>query len=74
MAQNSILITMPSSVIAGMSYNVATSTLRVTFVSGRVYEYKKVPEHIYQDMKRSDSKGTYLNQHIKGNYDFKKIS
>jgi hypothetical protein len=64
---------MPSSVIAGMSYNELSTTLRVTFVSGQVYEYKNVPEQVYLDMKRSGSKGTYLNQHIKGNYPFKKI-
>ena len=64
---------MPSSVIAGMSYNAPASTLRVTFVSGRVYEYKNVPEQVYLDMKRSGSKGTFLNQHIKRNFPFKKV-
>lgn len=64
---------MPSSVVAGMSYNAAASTLRVTFVSGRVYEYRNVPEQVYREMKTSGSKGIYLNRYIKGNYDFKKI-
>ncbi len=64
---------MPSSVILKMSYDVAASTLRIIFVSGVIYDYKKVPEEIYLAMKSSGSKGTYLNQHIKGHYAFEKI-
>jgi len=64
---------MPSSVIAGLSYNAPASTLRVVFVSGRVYEYRNVPGEVYREMKRAGSKGTYLNRYIKGNYNFKKI-
>jgi hypothetical protein len=64
---------MPSTVIASMDYNPETSTLRVTFVSGMIYEYKDVPEEIYIAMKTSGAKGIYLNQHIKGKYPFEKI-
>ena len=64
---------MPSSVIANMIYDAASATLRVVFVSGAVYEYRKVPAAIYNAMKTSKSKGTYLNQYIKPNYSFKKI-
>jgi hypothetical protein len=64
---------MPSSVIAAIIYNSALSTLRIIFVSGAIYDYKNVPEKVYQAMKASDSKGTYLNEHIKGNYEFEKI-
>ena len=64
---------MPSTVIASMKYIASTCALQVTFVSGLIYEYQNVPEQVYLDMKRSGSKGTYLNQHIKKNYSFKKI-
>ena len=64
---------MPSSVIAHMVYEAASATLRVIFVSGAVYEYKKVPASVYDEMKSAFSKGVYLNKHIKGNYPFKKI-
>jgi hypothetical protein len=64
---------MPSSVIAKMSYDPASNTLRVIFVSGMIYDYKKVPERVYLAMKNAPSKGTYLNQHIKGTYAFRKI-
>jgi hypothetical protein len=65
---------MPSSVIAQIVYIAASSALRVTFVSGLIYEYQNVPEKVYKEMKAASSKGTYLNQHIKGHYDFKKLN
>ena len=64
---------MPSTVISYMTYDVATATLRVTFVSGMIYEYKEVPEEIYIAMKTSGARGIYLNRHIKGKYPFEKI-
>jgi hypothetical protein len=64
---------MPSSVVAAIKYNVALSRLRVIYVSGMVYDYKDVPEEVYLTMKTSFSKGAFLNQHIKGKYEFEKI-
>ena len=64
---------MPSSVVAAMQYNAATSTLRIIYVSGDVYDYKNVPEKVYNEMKAYASKGTFLNKRIKPNYDFEKI-
>ena len=65
---------MPSSVILHASYNKYTSTLKVTFVSELVYEYKNVPEEIYNAMITSASKGIYFNRHIKGQYEFNKVN
>ena len=64
---------MPSSVVARYSYNSDTQVLRVVFVSGLVYDYKNVPEAVYQAMKAAVSKGTFLNTEIKGKYDFEKV-
>ena len=64
---------MPSSVVATIRYDVNSSTLRVVYVSGAVYDYKKVPEEIYNEMKKAFSKGEFLNKQIKPNYEFKKI-
>jgi len=59
---------MPSSVILHFEYNQHKATLRVRFVSGVLYEYKDVPEETYRAMKKAFSKGTFLNQFIKGQY------
>lgn len=64
---------MPSNVVASANYDVETSTLRITFVSGLIYDYKQVPKEIYEAMMKSGSKGVYLNNNIKGKYDFQKI-
>jgi len=47
---------MPSSVVASIQYNASSSTLRVTYVSGIVYDYKNVPEEVYAAMKIAFSK------------------
>ena len=41
---------MPSSVVAAIRYNDTTSTLRVIYVSGSIYDYKQVPEKVYKEM------------------------
>jgi hypothetical protein len=64
---------MQSSVIADFKYNAKNELLRVTFVSGMVYDYKNVPENVVAEMKTAASKGTYLNRCIKGKFMFKKI-
>ncbi|PWV47639.1 KTSC domain-containing protein [Chitinophaga sp. S165] len=57
-----------------MHYDRDTATLRVIFVSGLIYDYKNVPEEVYQAMKTSFSKGIYLNKHIKGHYEYEKVN
>ena len=64
---------MPSAVISTINYDTATSTLRITFVSGMIYDYKNVPQEIYHALKTSGAKGIYLNQHIKSKYLFEKV-
>jgi hypothetical protein len=64
---------MPSSVVSSMKYFPETAVLRVRFVSGLEYEYFKVPEKIYKEMRTSGSWGRYLNRYIKKQFAFKKI-
>ena len=69
-----IMLIMPSTVIQNIRYNPISYTLRITFISGTVYDYLDVPPEIYVAMKASGSKGTYLNTHIKGHFNFRKIT
>ena len=64
---------MPSSVIAAIHYDVETSTLRIMYVSGSIYDYKNVPEEIYIALKTSRLKGVYLNQYIKDRFTFERV-
>lgn len=63
---------MPSSVIESIKYDPVKEILRVVFLSGSVYDYKKVPASVYQAMKAATSKGTFLNRKIKGYFDYEK--
>jgi len=65
---------MPSSVVSKMSYFPKSKVLRITYVSGTIYDYKDVPEDVYEAMREAFSKGTFLNEHIKGNFDFEKVN
>ncbi len=65
---------MPSRVISEIHYDHASSTLRIIFVSGLIYDYKNVPEKIYKELKSSGAKGIYLNQHIKPHFTYERIS
>lgn len=65
---------MPSSVVAAIQYDAKSSTLRITYVSGMIYDYENVPENLYEAMKKTFSKGAFLNHHIKGKYQYKKIN
>ena len=64
---------MPSSVISAIAYDASTETLRVTYVSGIAYNYKKVPAAVHQELKSVVNKGTYLNFHIKGKYEHQRV-
>ena len=64
---------MPSSVVAAIRYDADSSRLRVIYISGNIYDYKKVPEEVYNKMKAASSKGEFLNKEIKPNYEFEKI-
>jgi hypothetical protein len=64
---------MPSTVVARMDYDEATRILRITFVSGLVYDYLEVPKDVYVSMKESGSKGIFLNRNIKNKYHFRKV-
>ncbi|WP_291907291.1 KTSC domain-containing protein [Chitinophaga sp. CB10] len=64
---------MPSTVVAHFSYLPEAATLRVIYVSGKVYDYLHVPLHVYEEMKQAFSKGTYLNKNIKGKYAYRQV-
>jgi len=48
--------------------------LIVEYLSGTKYRYKKVPKKLYDVMLESDSKGRFMNNSIKGKFDYEKIS
>ena len=45
----------------------------VQFKNGTEYLYEGVPRDVYEDMKKSESVGKFLNQVIKGQYKYRKL-
>jgi len=62
-----------SSNIADIGYDPSTMTLEVGFLNGGVYQYFDVPEAVYEEFMRAESKGRFLHAHIKGNYRYAKV-
>lgn len=60
------MITMVSSQIAAIGHDKDTSTLRVQFVRGGVYDYAHVDEELFNRLLHSESIGKTFAQLIKG--------
>ena len=53
------------------------NVLRVEFKTGAAYDYKGVPAEVHRDLMQSNSKGRFLDQHIKkppGKYPFEPVA
>ncbi len=62
-----------SSNIVAIGYEEDEKQLHVQFNSGAEYVYDDVPAEVYQAFLDADSKGRYLNEYVKGVYEFKKL-
>lgn len=65
---------MPSSVIRRFSYDEAARRLRVTFVSGDVYDYDAVPPDVVEDFRASGSKGRFFGPNIRDRYAYRRVA
>ena len=67
-------IPVSSSNIRSIGYDSQSAILEVEFTSGDVYRYFDVPEHLYQQFLHTSSHGQFLNDYIRYNYRYQKIS
>lgn len=63
-----------SSSLRSVGYDAATETLEVEFTGGGVYEYRSVPEAVYQALLSAPSLGTYFHENIRDRYPYNKLS
>ncbi len=54
--------------------NATQLKLFVRFHSGGLYVYRKVPAALVQDFIAAESSGSFLNQNIKGKFEYEKIA
>lgn len=69
---NRILVN--SSNIRSIGYDNQSSILEVEFTSGDIYRYFGMPEYLYQQFLNASSHGQFLNDNIRHNYRYQKIS
>ena len=59
-----------SSFITEIGYSEDTKTLLVEFKNGKGAFYSDVPREVYEEFIKAPSLGSFLNQYIKGKYEF----
>ncbi len=57
-----------SSNIRTIGYEEATQTLEIEFLNSSIYQYYNVPQNIYSEMMKADSKGKFLHFYINNAY------
>lgn len=67
-------IPVSSSNIRSIGYDSQSAILEVEFISSAVYQYFDVPEHLYKAFLHASSHGQFLNDNIRYNYRYQKIS
>jgi len=63
-----------SSNIRSIGYDSQLATLEVEFTSGDIYQYFNVSEHLFQQFLHASSHGQFLNDNIRYNYRYQKVS
>ena len=64
---------MPSTVIKAIDYQPDARRLLVRFVSGALYAYEPVPEHLYRDFRAADSKGRFFSRKVRDRYAYRRL-
>lgn len=65
-------ITVKSSAVVSAWYKPSVPTLVVDYANGSSYEYLDVPYFVFEGFRSAESKGAFINKHIKPNYIAKK--
>lgn len=62
-----------SSTLRRVGYRPDSATLRLTFTTGKVYDYFDVPPRIHAGLMRAESKGGYFNRHIRPRFAYRRV-
>jgi hypothetical protein len=62
-----------SSNVKAIGYETETKILKVEYLSGLKYEYSDVPANVFDELLNSVSKGKYMNQNIKSQYEGRRV-
>jgi hypothetical protein len=63
-----------SSNLRSVGYDAERSLMEVEFKNGSIYQYKGVPQAVYDELMRANSHGQYFNSKIKnGPYSYVQV-
>lgn len=65
---NILRIRVKSSNIHSVGYDKLHKVLQVEFLNGSIYQFYDVPENIYKNILKADSKGKYFNCNVSGRF------
>ncbi len=60
-----------SSVLSSVGW--ADGVLEVEFASGEIYRYLDVPDLVFRQLLRAESKGTFFQERIRDRYDLERV-
>lgn len=70
--ENIIFTPVESSNILSVGYDETTSSMYVKYLSG-TYKYDNVKKSTYESLLTSPSKGRFMNQNIRGQYNYSRV-
>lgn len=70
--ENIIFKSVESSNIESVGYDDTTSSMYVKYKSG-TYKYEGVDKSVFESLLTSTSKGKFMNENIKGQYNYSKV-
>lgn len=62
-----------SSNVKSIGYEADNQKLLVEYLSGQKYEYENVPASVFDGLLEAVSKGKYMNQVVKGQYEGRRV-
>jgi hypothetical protein len=68
-----ILVEIQSSNIKAAAYNTKSENLTITFNTGGIYEYNKVPWNTFTKLRMAESQGKFFNENISKKYKYTKV-
>ena len=64
------IVQVNSTAISTAIYEYETYRLKLTFNNGSSYNYTKVPNHVFEGLRISESKGKFINKYVLPVYKF----
>ena len=61
-------ISVTSSHIRSIGYDLESKTLEIEFKSGKSFFYYTIDEELYLDLMKAESKGKFYNKYIRGSF------